>query len=167
MTSDGFVFMPENHGVRILPPEDPADPGSQRSQTIEGLAPSTDPVVEATMASGMPASVFVRRRASPHTPGEFLSEGDYFAARTRRGSPGDGPWQVEALGRDGDYTSWSFETEDGAQAALDLLTSRVVRARDDEDSQPPDFDAARLACEATANELANMPEDEVIPEEQR
>jgi len=134
------------------------DPGLQRlvRHHRDSTPSEPDPIVKGHHGSGMPASVFVRRRASPHAPGSSCPR--VTISPPERGADRRGrPCQVEALGRDGDYTSWSFETEDGAQTGS-LLTSRVVRARDDEDAEPPDFDAARLAWRATAERAReNMP----------
>src|SRR3990172_2697740 len=50
----------------------------------------------------------------PRTAAEQLGRGDLIAARVKRGAPDHDPWRLEALGRDGEYQAWRFETEDAA-----------------------------------------------------
>ena len=101
----------------------------------------------------------------------MLSCGDLGAARVVRGAPGVDPWRLEALGRDREYLSWSFETEESARTALDLLERIVVRAPADADGESlaggaAEFEEARRVHEQTEQELAMMPDAEE-PEEPR
>ena len=111
-----------------------------------------------------------RKRAPAARPAVTLAAGDLVAARVARGTAGEAPWCVEALGRDREFTSWSFETEEAARAAREMLVRLVVRAPADADGEgavsDAEFDEARHIAEETLRELANMPEAEP-PEETR
>ena len=82
-------------------------------------------------------------------PGSALSSGDFTGARIKRGAVDIVPWLLETLGRDGEYIPFSFETEDGARAALKLIEAfKIVRRPLDEDGNPippspEDFEEAR------------------------
>jgi hypothetical protein len=143
ITSDGLMFIPFEQGVQMLIP-------ASREQLAEEFATQA---VSRGRVAGM------------------LSCGDLGAARVVRGAPGVDPWRLEALGRDREYLSWSFETEESARTALDLLERIVVRAPADADGEPlaaaaAEFAEARRAHEQTEQELAMMP-DEEAPEERR
>ena len=100
ITSDGLMFIPFEQGVQLLIPASREDwPRSSRPRR--------------SRVAGWPAC---------------CSCGDLGAARVVRGAPGVDPWRLEALGRDREYLAWSFETEEAARAALDLLERIVVRA---------------------------------------
>ncbi len=137
ITSDGLMFIPFENGVQLLIP-------ASREELAEELATQA---VSRGRVAGM------------------LSCGDLGAARVVRGAPGVDPWRLEALGRDREYLSWGFETEDAARAALDLLERIVVRAPTDGDGEPQiagaaDFAEARRVHEETEKELAMMPDEE-------
>jgi len=141
ITSEGWMFIPFEKGVQLLIPASP-------EQLAEELATQA-------VSRGRVAGMF--------------SCGDLAAARIVRGAPGVDPWRLEALGRDREYLSWSFETEEAAHAALDLLERIVVRAPLDADREPlvagaAEFAEARRVLEQTEQELAMMPEAEE-PEE--
>jgi hypothetical protein len=143
ITSDGWMFIPFEKGVELLVP---ATPDQQAQEQATGA-----------VARGRVAGM--------------LSCGDLEAARVVRGAPGVDPWRLEALGRDREYLAWSFETEEAARAALDLLDRIVVRAPMGEGGEPrlagaADFDEARRVHEQTEQELAMMPDAEE-PEEPR
>jgi hypothetical protein len=143
ISSEGLMFLPFEKGVELL-----------AQATPEQLAEE-----QATQAVSRGRVV------------GMLSTGDLTAARVVRGAPGVDPWRLEALGRDREYLSWSFETEEGARTALDLLERVVVRAPADADGEPlaagaAEFAEARRAHEQTEQELAMMPEAEE-PEEPR
>jgi hypothetical protein len=100
-----------------------------------------------------------------------LSSGDLLGARIVRGAVGVDPWRLEALGRDREYLSWGFETEEAARVSLEMLERAVIKAalNPDGDPSPPtsgDYEEARRIKEDTARELAMMPEAEE-PEELR
>ena len=64
-------------------------------------------------------------------------DGDFTGARVVHGAADEGPWRFEALGRDGEYTAFVFETREGADAALGVFESRgVIRLGRDEDGNP-------------------------------
>ncbi len=143
ITSDGLMFIPFEQGVRLLIP-------AGRDELAEELATAA---VSRDRVAGM------------------YSCGDLGAARVVRGAPDVDPWRLEALGRDREYLSWGFETEDAARAALDLLERIVVRAPTDRDGEPlpagaAEFAEARKIYEETEQELAMMPDVEE-PEEPR
>ncbi len=142
ITSDGVMFMPVAEGVELLLMGSPGE-------------------VEAHLA----------RRAGGGAVAGLLAPGDLLGARVVRGAAGVDPWRLEALGREREYLSWSFETEEAARVALDMLDRAVVKAppNAEGDPAPPtsaDFDQALQVKEQTARELAMMPETEE-PEEPR
>jgi hypothetical protein len=137
ITSDGWMFIPFEQGVQLLIPASP-------EQLAEELA--TQAVARGRVAG-------------------MLSPGDLGAARIVRGAPGVDPWRLEALGRDREYLSWAFETQESARVALDLLERIVVRAPVDGDGEPVvagagEFAEARRVHEQTEQELAMMPDEE-------
>jgi hypothetical protein len=141
ITSEGWMFIPFEKGVQLLIPASP-------EQLAEELA--TQAVARGRVAG-------------------MLSCGDLGAARIVRGAPGVDPWRLEALGRDREYLSWSFETEDSARIALDLLERVVVRAPVDAAGEPvvagaAEFKEARQVQEQTEQELAMMPDEEEYEE---
>ena len=143
ITSEGWMFIPFETGVQLLIPASP-------EQLAEEHA--TQAVARGRVAG-------------------MLSCGDLGAARVVRGAPGVDPWRLEALGRDREYLSWSFETQESARTALDLLERIVVRAPADADGEPlvagaAEFEEARRVQEQTEQELAMMPDVEE-PEEPR
>ena len=141
ITSDGWMFLPFEQGVELLLP-------ANAEQQAEELA--TRAVARGRVAG-------------------MLSTGDLTAARLVRGAPGVDPWRLEALGRDREYLSWSFETEEAARTALELLERIVVRAPAGADGErlgagAAEFEEARRVHEETERELAMMPDAEE-PEE--
>jgi hypothetical protein len=137
ITSDGLMFIPFEQGVQLLLP-------ASREVLAEELATQA---VSRGRVAGM------------------LSCGDLGAARVVRGAPGVDPWRLEALGRDREYLSWSFETQEAARTALDLLERVVVRAPADAGGEPlvagaEEFEEARRLREQTERELAMMPDEE-------
>jgi hypothetical protein len=143
ITSDGLMFIPFEQGVQLLVP-------ASREELAQEL-------VTQAVSRGRVAGM--------------LSCGDLGAARVVRGAPGVDPWRLEALGRDREYLAWSFETEEAARAALDLLERIVVRAPMGADGEPlaastAEFAQARQVREETEQELAMMPDVEE-PEEPR
>jgi hypothetical protein len=123
------------------------------------------------------ADVARRTLVNPRTGGrvpiaaasEALGPGDFLAARVRRGAPGVDPWRLEVLRRDRDFCAWSFETEEGARSALDLVERRIVRPPRDEHGDPveigaADFEAARREQEEIEAELARSSDEEQDPE---
>lgn len=137
VTSDGCALLPDRHAVRMLPP---ADEGEEWKA---GEA--------AHVARG--AAALARS----------WNAGDFTGARVVRGG-GEEPWRLEALGRDGEYTEFGFETRDAADAALELFASRgVIRlgTNEDGDPMPPSpeqFAEARRIYEETEQALAMEPE---------
>ena len=137
ITSDGLMFIPFEQGVQLLIL-------ASREQLAGELATQA---VGRDQVAGM------------------LSCGDLGAVRVVRGAPGVDPWRLEALGRDREYLSWGFETEEAARAALDLLERIVVRVPVDADGEPlavgaAEFAEARRVHEQTEQELAMMPDEE-------
>jgi hypothetical protein len=143
ITSDGLMFIPFEQGVQLLIP-------ASREEL---------------------AGEFAAQAVSRGRVAGMLSCGDLGAARVVRGAPGVDPWRLEALGRDREYLAWSFETEEAARAALDLLERIVVRAPMGADGEPlaagaAEYAQARQIHEETEQELAMMPDAEE-PEEPR
>lgn len=134
ITSDGWAFVPDRHDVELI--------------RLDEMSPSGEltPEVREQIRGG--------RRL-----GVTLDAGDYIGARVKRGSPEE-PWRLEALGRDGEYVSFVFETQDAARAALDLMTRKaIVKLGQDEDGRlaPPSdeqFEEARRLHDQTEAELA-------------
>ena len=57
--------------------------------------------------------------------------------RVTRGGAEEGAWRLEALGRDGEYTTFDFETREGADAAQELFERHgIVQLGEDEDGRP-------------------------------
>ena len=97
----------------------------------------------------------------PRSPSEQLGRGDLIGARLKRGSPDHDPWRIEALGRDGEYRAWRFETPEAARAALALLSGRIVRGPRDEEGievtmGDRDYSEARRREEEIETEMAAM-----------
>ncbi|MGH7731961.1 MAG: hypothetical protein ACRENJ_12010 [Candidatus Eiseniibacteriota bacterium] len=112
-----------------------------------------------------PAIGPVQTRPAP----EQLARGDLIGARVKRGVPDHDPWRLEALGRDGEYRAWRFETEEAARAALALVDRCIVRAPRDPDGAEvavgdADFVEARRREEEIESELATMTDVEERPE---
>ena len=142
LTSDGLLFMPFEDGVELL------------------LVAAPDEMEQQ-----------LAHRAQSGRVAGMLSSGDLLGARIVRGAVGVDPWRLEALGRDREYLSWSFETEEAARLSLEMLGRVVIKAPlgPDGDPSPPtsgDYEEARRIKEDTARELAMMPEAEE-PEELR
>jgi hypothetical protein len=150
LSSEGWTFVPFGDGVRLWAP------AGEGVDTAELLASR-----EAPLSGAEP-----HRKAAAARPAVVLSAGDLVAARVVRGTAGEAPWCVETLGRDREFSSWSFESEEAARAARGMLAQRVIRAADDDAEAVSDaeFDEARHIAEETLRELATMPEVEP-PEE--
>lgn len=132
VTSDGWSFVPDGEDVTLIPPENPE---------LGDMAPASEGRTQAMVL-----------------PPSHIDVGDFIGARVIRGAPGHDPWRLEALGRDGEYRAWFFETEGAARAALDLLERRIVRVPVDDDGDPrpssgADFDEARRIDEETERAL--------------
>lgn len=123
VTSDGFALVPDAFAVRLVPPHDEGEAWKSGST--------------------------VRNRRGERALEMSWHAGDFTGARVVRGAADEGPWRFEAMGRDGEYTAFVFETKEGADAALELFRSRkVVSHFRDEDGReiPPSaeqFDEAR------------------------
>lgn len=134
VTSDGHAFVPDRHAVRLVPPDEEGEAWKAGEHARDRRG-----------AAGIAAS---------------WHAGDFTGARVVRGG-GEDPWRLEALGRDGEYLLFVFETRDGAEAALQLFESRgVIRLGEDEDGNPAppsaeQFAEARRIFEETERELAS------------
>lgn len=123
VTSDGYALVPDRHAVRLVPPNE------------EGEA--------------WKAGTTTRNRRGERALDMSWHAGDFTGARVVRGAADEGPWRFEALGRDGEYAAFVFETREGADAALGVFQSRnVIRHGHDEDDNetPPSaeqFEEAR------------------------
>jgi len=139
VTCDGYAFVPDTHAVRLVPPDE------------EGEAWKAG---ESSRGRRGAAAIAMSWHAN-----------DFTGARVVRGS-GEEPWRVEALGRDGEYAVFAFETRDAADAALGLFRSRrVVRETLDDDGRPlapsaEQFAEARRLYEETERELASTADDD-------
>ncbi|HTR97654.1 MAG TPA: hypothetical protein VMH61_07100 [Candidatus Acidoferrales bacterium] len=120
VTSDGYALVPDVHAVRLVPPD------------------------EAGEAWKAGESARVRR-------GELAlamswHAGDFTGARVVRGAADEGPWRFEAMGREGEYTAFVFESREAADAALGVFQSRgVVRHGRDEDGNEMPASAEHFA----------------------
>jgi hypothetical protein len=139
VTSDGRAIVPDHHVVRVLaPPEE-----------------------------GEEWKVGARLQAALETVaiGAGWSPGDFRGARVVRGEYEEGPWLLEALGRDGEYITFPFETSEAAKAAKDLLERLgIVELGEDEDGRPmppsaEHFAEARRIYLETAAQL-DLPDEE-------
>ncbi|HKQ59095.1 MAG TPA: hypothetical protein VJY35_14635 [Candidatus Eisenbacteria bacterium] len=126
LTSDGWAFVPDGDEVQIVPPDSPEE------ETAEAMGQFGTVMGDAGRVEGMPK----RRTPGIAKPGEHLDAGDLTGVRVVRGAPDVDPWRLEALGREGEYRSWSFETEDAARTAMGLLERRIVRVPLGEDGEP-------------------------------
>lgn len=144
VTSDNFALVPDRHAVRLIPPD----------ESGEGWKPGNT----ATNSRGAQAIAM-----SWHA-------GDLTGCRVVRGAADEGPWRFEALGRDGEYMAFIFETEDGAHAAHSVFESRgIISQRENEDGErmPPQADqfeeARRVFLETEA--ALELGDDEEEPRE--
>jgi len=158
ITSDGWAFVPDGADVHLIPPDTHDEDLPVRSEVVTGYQPQIDPDIQMLGGRGGPVNPHSRRPVVNWKPGEHLDLGDLIGARVKRGAPDLDRWRLEAIGRDGDYRAWFFETQEAARAALDLLERRVVRAPKDEDGDPrppgpEDFDEARRLDEETERAL--------------
>ena len=142
VTSDGEALIPHLHAVRLLPPEDEGE--------------------EWKVGAGIRS---VSRRGELALA-RSLQVGDFTGVRvTPGGDEGEGPWRLEAMGRDGEYITFSFETRDGAEAAKQLFERmNIVHLGEDEDGRPippsaEQFAEARRINLETAAELG-LPDEE-------
>lgn len=131
VTSDNFALVPDRHAVRLIPPSDSGE--------------SWKPGRSASDARGERALAM-----SWHA-------GDLTGGRVVRGAADEGPWRFEALGRDGEYMAFIFETEEGAHAAQAVFESRGIislRENDEGERMPPQADqfeeARRIFLETEA-----------------
>jgi len=139
VTSDGRAIVPDHHVVRVLAPPEEGDEwkvGARLKAALETVA-----------------------------IGAGWSPGDLRGARVVRGDFDDGPWVLEALGRDGEYITFPFETSEAANAAKDLFERLdVVALGEDEDGRPmppsaEHFAEARRIYLETAAQL-ELPDEE-------
>ncbi len=141
VTSDGAAFVPHRHAVRLVPPEE------------QGETWKVGAGIRSTNLRGEQALAMSWHSA------------DFTGARVVRGEADEGPWRMEALGREGEYQAFVFETREGAEAAQRLFERLgVVRLGEDEDGQPmppsPEqfAEARRMYLETEA--ALELPDDE-------
>jgi hypothetical protein len=139
VSSDGRAFVPDLHVVRVLPPPEEGDEwkvGSRLKAALEAFD----------------------TRSSLHP-------GDLHGVRVVRGEFDEGPWLLEALGRDGEYLTFPFETSEAANAAKVLFERLdIVKLGEDEDGRPmppsaEQFAEARRIYLETAAQL-ELPDEE-------
>lgn len=114
VTSDGFAIVPHAYAVRLMPPVEEGEEWKAGTQA--------------------------RNTRGDRALSMSWHAGDFTGARIVRGEADEGPWRLEAMGRDGEYTAFVFETREGADAAMQAFTSRaVIRLGRDEDGHevPP------------------------------
>lgn len=141
VTTLGEALIAYHHAVRLVPPEEQGEGwkvgAGIKSSNLRG---------EQTLAMSWHA-------------------GDFTGVRVVRGDGVEGAWRVEALGRDGEYTTFDFETREAAEAAKQLFElQRIVQLGEDEDGNPAppsaeQFEEARRIYKETEAAL-EMPEDE-------
>ncbi len=155
LSSDGWTFVPFGQGVRLWAPVgDDVDPAE---------ALMTSGAAAAGESTGLGGGA--KRRPATARPAVMLSAGDLIAVRVVPGTPGEAPWCLEALGRDREFSAWSFETEDAAHAAQEMLGRLVVRVPVGRDGEPEpvkdeEIDEARGIAAETLRELAISQESE-------
>lgn len=121
VTSDNYAIVPDTHAVRLVPPDESGEAWKPGAGNRRG------------------------QRALDMS----WHAGDLTGGRVVRGDADEGPWRFEAMGRDGEYVAFVFETREGADAALGVFESRgVIRlGRDDEGNpmppSPEQFEEAR------------------------
>ena len=139
VTSDGRAFVPDHHVVRIFAPPEEGDEwkvGARLKAALETVA-----------------------------IGAGWSPGDLRGARVVRGDFDEGPWLLEALGRDGEYLTFPFETSEAAVAAKGVFERLdIVALGEDEDGRPmppsaEQFAEARRIYLETAAQL-ELPDEE-------
>lgn len=141
VTSDGEAFVPHHHAVRLIPPEE------------QGEGWKVGAGIKSSNLRGEQALLM-----SWHSS-------DFTGARVVRGEAEEGAWRLEALGRDGEYQAFGFETREGAEAAKRLFEQvGVVQLGEDEDGNlvppsPEQFEEARRIYKETEAAL-EMPDDE-------
>ena len=134
--------MPDRHAVRLVPP---AEAGEE-------------------WRSGPGTRGWNQRGASALAMS--WNAGDFTGLRVVRSGDDEGPWRLEALGRDGEYTSFGFETREGADATRELFERlRIVRLGEDEDGRPmppsaEQFAEARRVYLQTAADLETGEDEE-------
>lgn len=134
VTSEGEAFVGYQHAVLLMPAEEQG----------EGWK----------VGAGLRASNLRGERAL----GMSWQAGEMTGARVVPGGADEGPWRFEALGRDGEYLPYPFETREGAEAACHLFERMgIVRLGEDEDGRPVPPSAEQFA-EARRVFLATMAE---------
>lgn len=152
ITSEGVAFVPNSHGLELIPP---GEDDEQLREVAERHGRSS----LAQAAASAPRNPSTGRLIVQWRPGQSLNAGDVVAVRVVRGAPGVDPWRVECLGRDRDYRPFPFETEEAARTAAELIEARILRPPRDEDGEPipvgaEDFMVARREYEETEAALA-------------
>ena len=157
ITSDGWAFVPRGTGLEVVPPGEDDD-------VLRDQAERHGSEELRRAMAGAPVNPHTGKRLVFWRPGQSLGPGDMIAARVVRGAPNVDPWRLEALGRDYDYQSFAFETEEAARTAHALVVERIVRApRDEHGDEIPvgaeDFAVARRQYEETEQALAMEPDE--------
>jgi hypothetical protein len=135
VTSDGHAVVPDRHAVRLLPPEESGE--------------------EWKVGAGIKSSTLRAERALSMS----WQSGDLRGVRVVRGAADEGPWRLEALGRDGEYVPFVFETDEAAEAAKVVFERLgIVRLGEDDDGRPmppspEQFEEARRVFLETEAEL--------------
>ena len=147
VTSDGRALLPDRHLVLELPPEESGEEWK----------------VGARLERSTRFAYAAAKRWRP---------GDLRGIRVIRGDFDDGPWLLEALGRDGEYLAFTFEAREAAQAAKELFERiGIVRLGEDEAGRPmppsaEQFAEARRILDETAAEL-DLPDELHDPADDR
>ena len=147
--ADGHVWLPDRHAVHRFSLFGPDALFEDEPRVVPGSLSRREffqrrPELNGGRAPWMPST---------------LGSGDYTGARVVRGEPGVDPWRLEALGPDGEYVAYAFESFDDAHAALRLMESRGVVKRPHEPDGTPipvsygDFEEARIRWERTIEQL--------------
>jgi hypothetical protein len=141
VTSLGEAFVPHHHAVRLVPPEEQGEAWK--------------------VGAGMKSSNLRGEQALAMS----WHSGDFTGVRVTHGDADEPPWRLEGLGRDGEYTSFGFETRESAEAAQKLFVRLgVVQLGQDEDGRPmppsaEQFEEARRIYRETEAAL-EFPDDE-------
>jgi len=157
VTLGGVAIVPFGRGVKLVTLGSPDDDSGWLATGIAAGSVSSYRVDE---------QIALTRRQGPAD--DPLRPGDFTAARVRRDE--EGVWNLETLGREGDFGYTSFAVESAARTALEMFErAGVVQRPVDENGNPippgaEDFAEARRRFEETERELAiSGDEDEPTP----
>lgn len=120
VSAEGYVFLPEALHVLVLPPLSIEQLAAYEATTEEEWEARVTYAWERAYA---PGQKYLWRLREPH---QLLAAGDLSAARIVPSPIAAGTWVLETIGREGDFSEYSFASEPAARAVLDLLADREI-----------------------------------------